>query len=140
VKSNWCFLAVFGWLVAIWGAPCLAEERVLCRVEHNGETVNYDVKLAAQPYLAVPILLDDNFRFKAEAVGADGKIAYLNIYVFDFRRGDQKILHHAKYQKPGELFAGAPLMVPFTGRVFVYSALLGHEIAYECMFKDLSHD
>ena len=108
-----------------WAQPVLR-----CLVEVNGEVHTHDFKPTQDPYLAPSVDIGERFRFKAVVLGTDEQVEVVNIYAYYQTKRQPMLLQHAKHLRPVPQSRPAPDAL--TGRVALYSPVLGKELAYQC--------
>jgi hypothetical protein len=119
------------WLAVLACATTPIEAAQLrCHIEVNGETTLYVVEPTQDPYGAQSLDIAERFRFKAVVLGQGDEIELVNIYVYYQTRRQPMVLQHAKHLKP--LALQSPDSGALTGRVALYSPVLGKELAYQC--------
>ena len=101
-----------------------------CAIEVNGEVNHHVFKPTMDPYTAPSIDIGERFRFKAVVLGQGDDIELVNIYAYYQTRRQPMLMQHVKHLKP----AAHPNPEPdaLTGRVALYSPVLGKELAYRC--------
>ena len=108
-----------------WAQPVLR-----CLVEVNGEVHTHDFKPTQDPYRAPSVDIGERFRFKAVVLGTDEQVEVVNIYAYYQTKRQPMLLQHAKHLRPVPQSRPAPDAL--TGRVALYSPVLGKELAYQC--------
>lgn len=129
------WLACGSGLGLCWPAAALAAPELRCQVSLNGSTHQHTFKPMRNPYEAGSVDLDDRFRFKAVVVGETQTVEHVHLYVYYLTRRQPMLLQHAKYVQPQA--QPQPLPDALTGRVAVYSPVLGKELAYACALHEV---
>ncbi len=101
-----------------------------CAIEVNGEVHQHVFKPTQDPYTAPSIDIGERFRFKAVVLGQGDDIELVNIYAYYQTRRQPMLMQHVKHLKPRALHKPEPDAL--TGRVALYSPVLGKELAYRC--------
>lgn len=118
----------------VWGllcaSPSWAQLVLRCLVEVNGEVHTHDFKPTQDPYRAPSVDIGERFRFKAVVLGTDERVEVVNIYAYYQTRRQPMLMQHAKHLQPTPQTQPAPDAL--TGRVALYSPVLGKELAYQC--------
>lgn len=100
-----------------------------CELQYAGEPVQLMVSPSGDPYSARTLDIAGRFRFRALAVGAEGQLEYVKLYVYDLSlSGSPVLLHQATHTAPLAIVAVPGL----TGWHRVYSSVLGREFIYGC--------
>ena len=101
-----------------------------CAIEVNGEVHQHVFKPTQDPYTAPSIDIGERFRFKAVVLGQGDDIELVNIYAYYQTRRQPMLMQHVKHLKPAAHLNPEPDAL--TGRVALYSPVLGKELAYRC--------
>ena len=101
-----------------------------CAIEVNGEVHHHVFKPTMDPYIAPSIDIGERFRFKAVVLGQGDDIELVNIYAYYQTRRQPMLMQHLKHLKPAAHLNPEPDAL--TGRVALYSPVLGKELAYRC--------
>jgi hypothetical protein len=136
-------------------SPCgaLASAQLQCTFEVNSETHRTVHGLATDPYTVAAVPIGNRFRFKAVVLGAaqdkavdtapnvaqrepDTPIESVNIYVYYTTRRQPMVMQHLQYLQPVAQRTPAPDAL--TGRVALYSPLLGKELQYQCALAEVA--
>jgi hypothetical protein len=96
----------------------------------NGEVHRHVFRPTTNPYTAQSVDIGERFRFKAVLLGQGNDIELVNIYAYYQTRRQPMLMQHAKHPKPAALKSPKPDAL--TGRVALYSPVLGKELAYQC--------
>jgi hypothetical protein len=96
----------------------------------NGEVHRHVFRPTTNPYRAQSVDIGERFRFKAVLLGQGNDIELVNIYAYYQTRRQPMLMQHVKYLKPTPL--NNPEADALTGRVALYSPVLGKELAYQC--------
>jgi len=135
--------ALIGALVLL-GLPSLAfaSAQLQCTFDVNSETHHTVHDLASDPYTVAAVPVGNRFRFKAIVLpaavsdGAGSAIASVNMYVYYNTRRQPMILQHVQYLQP--VPQRNPPPGALTGRVALYSPLLGKELQYHCALAEVA--
>jgi len=118
-------------LVLLWGVTTPAEAADLhCVIEVNGEVHQHVFSPTRDPYTVRSIDIGERFRFKAVVLGQGDDIELVNLYAYYQTRRQPMLMQHAKYLKPKAVLKPEPDSL--TGKVALYSPVLGKELAYRC--------
>jgi hypothetical protein len=101
-----------------------------CDFEVNGEVHHHVFAPTTDPYAAQSVDIGERFRVKAVVLGQGDSIELVNVYVYYQTRRQPMVMQHAKYLQP--LALENPRPGALTGRVALYSPVLGKELAYQC--------
>jgi hypothetical protein len=101
-----------------------------CAIEVNGEVHRHVFRPTTDPYTAQSIDIGERFRFKAVVLGQGDDIELVNIYAYYQTRRQPMLMQHVKHLKPKPLIN--PASDALTGKVALYSPVLGKELAYQC--------
>ena len=101
-----------------------------CAIEVNGEVHRHVFRPTTDPYTAQSIDIGERFRFKAVVLGQGNDIELVNIYAYYQTRRQPMLMQHVKHLKPAAHHNPEPDAL--TGRVALYSPVLGKELAYRC--------
>lgn len=101
-----------------------------CAIEVNGEVHHHVFKPTLDPYTAPSIDIGERFRFKAVVLGQGDDIELVNIYAYYQTRRQPMLMQHVKHLKPTPRIN--PATDALTGKVALYSPVLGKELAYQC--------
>ncbi len=129
-----------------------ASAQLQCTFDVNSETHQTVHKVATDPYTVAAVPLGNRFRFKAivlsaaqdaaqgaapsAAQPAPTAIESVNLYVYYNTRRQPMVMQHTQYLQPLPLRNPAPDAL--TGRVAVYSPLLGKELQYHCALAEVA--
>ena len=126
--------------------PCAAQAsaQLQCTFEVNSETHHTVHGVATDPYTVAAVPIGNRFRFKAivlaaaqdAAQGAPAAIESVNLYVYYNTRRQPMVMQHVQYLQPLPLRSPAPGAL--TGRVALYSPLLGKELQYHCALAEVA--
>jgi len=149
-----CFAAL--WL-ALLPRVALASAQLQCTFDVNSETHHTVHGLATDPYTVAAVSIGNRFRFKAivlaaaQGAAADARqdaaphasatatataIESVNLYVYYNTRRQPMVMQHTQYLQPLPLRSPAPDAL--TGRVALYSPLLGKELQYHCALAEVA--
>ena len=130
--------------------PCAAQAsaQLQCTFEVNSEIHHTVHGLATDPYTVAAVPIGNRFRFKAivlaaapdtassAAPSAPTAIESVNLYVYYNTRRQPMVMQHTQYLQP--LPQRSPAPDALTGRVAVYSPLLGKELQYHCALAEVA--
>lgn len=134
--------------------PCAAQAsaQLQCTFEVNSEIHHTVHQLATDPYTVAAVPIGNRFRFKAivlsaaqdaaqgaapsAAPSAPTAIESVNLYVYYNTRRQPMVMQHTQYLQPLPLRNPAPDAL--TGRVALYSPLLGKELQYHCALAEVA--
>ena len=130
--------------------PCAAQAsaQLQCTFEVNSEIHHTVHQLATDPYTVAAVPIGNRFRFKAivlaaapdtassAAPSAPTAIESVNLYVYYNTRRQPMVMQHTQYLQP--LPQRSPAPDALTGRVAVYSPLLGKELQYHCALAEVA--
>jgi hypothetical protein len=112
-----------------------------CTFEVNSETHHIVFRPATDPYTVAAVPVGNRFRVKAIVLAApsgqaDTPIESVNMYVYYNTRRQPMVMQHLQFLQPVPL--RNPLPDALTGRVSLYSPLLGKELQYRCALAEVS--
>lgn len=131
-----------------------ADAQLQCSFEVNSETHQTVHATATDPYTVAAVPIGNRFRFKAivlaaaqdkassaapnapSVVAAPAAIESVNIYVYYTTRRQPMVMQHLQYLQP--LAQRNPAPDALTGRVSLYSPLLGKELQYQCALAEVA--
>jgi hypothetical protein len=118
--------------------PCAAwaKPQLQCTFEVNSEIHHRVFALAADPYAVEGVPIGNRFRFKAIVLGEGERVESVNLYVYYNTRRQPMIMQHTQFLQPK--IANAAAEDALTGRVSVYSPLLGKELMYRCALQEVT--
>jgi hypothetical protein len=138
--------------------PCAAQAsaQLQCTFEVNSEIHHTVHRLATDPYTVAAVPIGNRFRFKAIVLAATptsapnpaqgaaqaptaavpAAIESVNIYVYYNTRRQPMVMQHTQYLQPVAQKQPAPDAL--TGRVALYSPLLGKELQYHCALAEVA--
>ena len=134
--------------------PCAAQAsaQLQCTFEVNSEIHHTVHQLATNPYTVAAVPIGNRFRFKAivlsaaqdaaqgaapsAAQPAPAAIESVNLYVYYNTRRQPMVMQHVQYLQP--LPQRSPAPDALTGRVALYSPLLGKELQYHCALAEVA--
>jgi hypothetical protein len=119
----------------------LASPQLQCTFDVNSETHHTKHDLASDPYTVAAVPIGNRFRFKAIVLsaaqsGATSGVESVNLYVYYNTRRQPMVMQHVQYLQPVALRNPAPDAL--TGRVALYSPLLGKELQYHCALAEVA--
>ncbi len=136
------FFAMCG-LVPLWLGMVSAQAgtELQCTFEVNSETHYRAFGPATDPYTVAAVPVGNRFRVKAIVLSAapgsaDTPIESVNMYVYYNTRRQPMVMQHLQFLQPVPL--RSPLPDSLTGRVSLYSPLLGKELQYRCALAEVS--
>jgi hypothetical protein len=120
----------------------LAAPQLQCSFDVNSETHHKNFGVVTDPYTTEAVAIGNRFRFKAillaagpDATGASS-LESINLYVYYNTRRQPMIMQHTRFLQP--LAQTAPKPDALTGRVSLYSPLLGKELQYQCALAEVA--
>jgi len=122
--------------------PALATPQLQCSFDVNSETHHKTFGVVTNPYTTPAVPIGNRFRFKAIvlAAGPDAEGAFslesINLYVYYNTRRQPMIMQHTRFLQP--VAQTAPQPDALTGRVSLYSPLLGKELQYQCALAEVA--
>jgi hypothetical protein len=120
--------------------PALATPQLLCSFDVNSETHHKTFGVVTDPYTTEAVSIGNRFRFKAillaagQDAGGTSSLESINLYVYYNTRRQPMILQHTRFLQP--VAQTAPQPDALTGRVSLYSPLLGKELQYQCALSE----
>lgn len=126
--------------LAVLASPltALAAPQLQCSFDVNSETHHKTFGLVTDPYTTEAVAIGNRFRFKAVMLAGEAGtgVQSLNLYVYYNTRRQPMIMQHTRFLQPAVLPAPAPDAL--TGRVSLYSPLLGKELQYQCALAEVA--
>ena len=116
--------------------PAWAKPQLQCIFEVNSEIHQRVFALASDPYAVEGVPIGNRFRFKAIVLGEGERVESVNLYVYYNTRRQPMVMQHTQFLQPPVLRSAAEDAL--TGRVSVYSPLLGKELMYRCALQEVS--
>ena len=120
----------------------LAAPQLQCSFDVNSETHHKIFGVVTDPYTTEAVAIGNRFRFKAillatapDTGGAAG-LESINLYVYYNTRRQPMIMQHTRFLQP--VAQPAPKPDALTGRVSLYSPLLGKELQYQCALAEVT--
>ena len=119
-----------------------AAPQLQCSFDVNSETHHKTFGVVTDPYTTEAVPIGNRFRFKAIllAAGSDGGgasgLESINLYVYYNTRRQPMIMQHTRFLQP--VAQSAPQPDALTGRVSLYSPLLGKELQYQCALAEVA--
>ena len=120
----------------------LAAPQLQCSFDVNSETHHKTFGVVTDPYTTEAVPIGNRFRFKAivlaagpDAGGASG-LESINLYVYYNTRRQPMIMQHTRFLHP--VAQNAPQPDALTGRVSLYSPLLGKELQDQCALAEVA--
>ena len=139
-------------VAALWLAllprAVLASAQLQCTFEVISEIHHSVHGVATDPDTGASVPIGNRFRFKAVVLGAAqdkdsgaapmsaSAVEIVNIYVYYNTRRQPMVMQHLQYLRPVALRDPAPDAL--TGRVALYSPLLGKELQYQCALAEVA--
>ena len=130
-------------LLPLWlgMGSALAGTELQCTFEVNSETHYRTFGLATDPYTVAAVPVGNRFRVKAIVLAAASDAAgtpieSVNLYVYYNTRRQPMVMQHLQFLQPVPL--RNPLPDSLTGRVSLYSPLLGKELQYHCALAEVT--
>jgi len=127
--------AVVSGLLLSFGAR--AAPQLQCTFDVNSETHHRVFALASDPYAVEGVPIGNRFRFKAIVLGEGARVDSVNLYVYYNTRRQPMLMQHTQYLQP-PVASGAFTPGALTGKVAVYSPLLGKELMYGCSLQEVA--
>jgi hypothetical protein len=121
------------WMGVCWAMGCTSawsQVQLQCEIEVNGEVHRHAFSMVSDPYSAGSVDIGERFRFKAVVLGEGDRVDLVNIYAYYQTRRQPMLMQHAKHLAPVPMRHPQPDAL--TGRVALYSPVLGKELAYRC--------
>ena len=122
--------------------PAVAAPQLQCSFDVNSETHHKTFGVVTDPYTTEAVPIGNRFRFKAivlaagpDAGGASG-LESINLYVYYNTRRQPMVMQHTRFVQP--VAQSAPKPDALTGRVSLYSPLLGKELQYQCALAEVA--
>lgn len=122
----WGLLGLGLFMVQVAGAQALLR----CAIEVNGEVQVHAFKPTSDPYSVKSVAIGERFRFKAVVWAEADEVKLVSISAYYQTHRQPMLMQQAKYIKPIPQTQPAPDAL--TGRVALYSPVLGKELAYQC--------
>jgi len=122
-----------------WSIGCTSawsQAQLHCEIEVNGELHHHAFAMVSDPYTAGSVDIGERFRFKAVVLGEGDRVDLVNIYAYYQTRRQPMLIQHAKYLSPSPMLNPRPDAL--TGRVALYSPVLGKELAYRCALHQMA--
>ena len=122
--------------------PALAAPQLQCSFDVNSETHHKTFGVVTDPYTAEAVPIGNRFRFKAIVLAAEPdsggatSLESINLYVYYNTRRQPMIMQHTRFLQP--VAQTAPQPDALTGRVSLYSPLLGKELQYQCALAEVA--
>jgi len=120
----------------------LAAPQLQCSFDVNSETHHKTFGVVNDPYTTPAVPIGNRFRFKAillaagpEAGGA-ANLESINLYVYYNTRRQPMVMQHTRFLQP--VAQTTPKPDALTGRVSLYSPLLGKELQYQCALAEVA--
>ena len=146
-------IRIAAWWLALLPCAAFASAQLQCSFEANSETHHTVHATATDPYTVPAVPIGNPFRFKAivlaaaqdKAADAAPQVAQLaratvvesvNIYVYYTTRRQPMVMQHLQYVQP--LAQRNPAPAALTGRVALYSPLLGKELQSQCALAEVA--
>lgn len=131
-----CIGALAAMVAALLTAPAWAKAELRCRFEVNSETHHTVHGVASDPYTVAALPVGNRFRFKAILLGDPQNVESVNLYVYYNTRRQPMVMQHIQYLRPTP--QSDPAADALTGRVALYSPLLGKELQYQCALAEVA--
>ena len=146
-------IRIAAWWLALLPCAAFAGAQLQCTFEVNSETHQTVHATATDPYTVAALPIGNRFRFKAIVLAAapdqtaNGRtdvvglapataVESVNIYVYYNTRRQAMVMQHLQYVQP--LAQRNPAPDALTGRVSLYSPLLGKELQYQCALAEVA--
>ena len=130
-------LALLACPLAVQAAPQLQ-----CSFDVNSETHHKTFGVVTDPYTTPAVPIGNRFRFKAILLaagpdaGGTSSLESINLYVYYNTRRQPMVMQHTRFLQP--VAQSAPKPDALTGRVSLYSPLLGKELQYQCALAEVA--
>ena len=129
---------------ALLACPLAAQAapQLQCSFDVNSETHNKTFGVVTDPYTTEAVAIGNRFRFKAIVLaagpdaGGSSSLESINLYVYYNTRRQPMVMQHTRFLQP--LAQTAPKPDALTGRVSLYSPLLGKELQYQCALVEVA--
>ena len=134
--------ALLGLALLACPLAALAAPQLQCSFDVNSETHHKTFGVVTDPYTTEAVPIGNRFRFKAIvlAAGPDGggtaSLESINLYVYYNTRRQPMVMQHTRFLQP--VAQTAPKPDALTGRVSLYSPLLGKELQYQCALAEVA--
>jgi len=147
-------IRIAAWWFALLPCAAFASAQLQCKFEVNSETHHTVHATVTDPYTVTAVPIGNRFRFKAivlaaaqdkassaapnapSVVAAATPVESVNIYVYYTTRRQPMVMQHLQYLQPPAQLNPAPDAL--TGRVSLYSPLLGKELQYQCALAEVA--
>lgn len=129
LKPAW-FFAFWAFFLFAMPASSWAVALLRCQIEVNGEVNIHEFAPTDNPYTAQSIAIGERFRFKAVVLGQGDQVSVINLYAYYQTKRQPMLMQHSKFIQPKPMAQAATDAL--TGRVALYSPVLGKELAYQC--------
>ena len=119
-----------------------ASAQLQCTFDVNSETHHTVHGVATDPYTVAAVPIGNRFRFKAILLaagpdaGGTASLESINLYVYYNTRRQPMVMQHTRFLQP--VAQSAPKPDALTGRVSLYSPLLGKELQYQCALAEVA--
>jgi hypothetical protein len=134
--------ALLGLALLTCPLAALAAPQLQCSFDVNSETHHKTFGVVNDPYTTEAVPIGNRFRFKAillaagpDATGASS-LESINLYVYYNTRRQPMVMQHTRFLQP--VAQTAPQPDALTGRVSLYSPLLGKELQYQCALAEVA--
>ena len=119
-----------------------AAPQLQCSFDVNSETHHKIFGVVTDPYTTEAVPIGNRFRFKAIVLASSADsgnakgLESINLYVYYNTRRQPMIMQHTRFLQPVAQIAPQPDAL--TGRVSLYSPLLGKELQYQCALTEVA--
>ena len=129
---------------ALLACPLAAQAtpQLQCSFDVNSETHQKTFGVVTDPYTTEAVAIGNRFRFKAIVLAAEpgaggaSTLESINLYVYYNTRRQPMIMQHTRFLQP--VAQTTPKPDALTGRVSLYSPLLGKELQYQCALAEVA--
>ena len=131
-------------VLALLACPLAARAapQLQCSFDVNSETHPTTFGVVTDPYTTEAVAIGNRFRFKAIVLaagpdaGGASNLESINLYVYYNTRRQPMVMQHTRFLQP--VAQTAPQPDALTGRVSLYSPLLGKELQYQCALAEVA--
>ena len=134
--------ALLGLALLACPLAALAAPQLQCSFDVNSETHHKTFGVVTDPYTTPAVPIGNRFRFKAILLaagpdaGGTASLESINLYVYYNTRRQPMVMQHTRFLQP--VAQTAPQPDALTGRVSLYSPLLGKELQYQCALAEVA--
>lgn len=124
----WPVKPAAGLLAALFAAPLVHAESVVCHVTYGGETRRIEAQPVVSPYPVAPVAIGSYFLFRIVFRNEPADLASIKLYTYADRDAGPTLIHQASYAYPTKNAASGG----FSGQHFVYEPVRDGELQYWC--------